>query len=179
MMQMMTQFASAEATSTNPVEVLGINGSLLAFQIVAFAILVFALSKWVYPVFMRSVDARHALIEESTRAAVDAEKHATEAQAAVDKLLREARVQAREIVATAKEESVAMLTDADTKSKQQAEHLIATARESIDTQVRAAKKDLHNETIELVALATEKVVGNVVTQSVDTKVITAALKDVN
>lgn len=176
-MNLMAQFASTETVPSGPIATLGIDGTLLLFQLIAFGLLVFALSKWVFPVFIRTIDKRQAMIEESTRAAVDAEKHAAKTQAEIDKLLSKARGEAREIVATAKEESAGMIADAEAKSKQQAEHILSAAQESIAKEVFAAKKELHNQTIELVAQATEKVVGGAMSAPVDKKIIASALKD--
>ena len=103
-------------------------------------------------------------------------KNAAKTQAKIDKLLTEARMEAREIVATAKDEATSMVADAETKGKQQAEHIVTMARESLAKDVIAAKKALHNETIELVALATQKVVTGAMTPAIDEKVITKALE---
>ena len=173
----LTYFASTEATTGGPIAALGIDWTLLAFQVVAFCILIFVLGKWVYPVFINIIDKRQAMIEESTRAAVEAEKNAEKTQAEIDKLLHEARTEAREIVATAKEEATGMVADAEAKSKAQAEHIVANAHESIAKEVLAAKKALHNETIDLVAEATRKVVGKAVDAKVDTKVIKTAVEE--
>jgi F-type H+-transporting ATPase subunit b len=177
MQQFYQQLAATEAAKTDTFATLGIDWTLLLFQIVAFAILVWALGKWVYPIFIRTIDKRQEMIEESTKAAVEAEKNAEKAKADIDKLLTEARTEAKEIVATAKEEATAMVADAEEKSKKQADHIIANAHESLEKEVLAAKKALHNETIELVTLATGKVVGDTLTKSVDKKVIENALKE--
>ena len=55
---------------------------------------------------------------------------------------------------------------------------MADAKDDIAKEVVAAKEALHNETIELVALATEKVVGKTMTKSIDDEVIRSALKAV-
>jgi len=156
---------------------IGIDWKLLVLQTIAFLVLLWFLKKFVYPPLVAMLDKREAQIEESTRAAVEASKRATESQEKVDKLLAQARSEAREIVATAKSEAGAMLTDAEAKSKQQAENIVAQAQDSIAKEVLAAKKALHNETIELVAQATEKVVGKTVNANVDNSVIKAALGD--
>ena len=171
--------ASTEAAAGGPVAALGIDATLLIFQIIAFILLMLALSKWVYPVFVGIVDKREALIEESTKAAVEAEKNATKAQAEIDAMLKQARTEARDIVSTAKEEASAMLTDVQAKSKAQADHIIEAAHESIEKEVIAAKKALHNETIELVALATQKVVSGTMSGTIDKKVIEKAMKEAN
>ena len=172
-----TYFASTEAAASGPIAALGIDWTLLIYQIVAFCLLMFVLGKWVYPVFIRIIDKRQAMIEESTRAAVEAEKNAEKTQAEIDKLLHEARTEARDIVATAKEEATAMVADAESKSKTQAAHIVANAQESIAKEVLAAKKALHNETIDLVAEATRKVVGNAVDAKIDKTVIKTAVEE--
>ncbi|MBC7764591.1 F0F1 ATP synthase subunit B [Microbacteriaceae bacterium] len=172
------QFASTEAAGKADVfATLGIDWTMLLFQIVAFGILVVALGKWVYPIFIRTIDKRQEMIEESTRAAIDAEKNAAKSREEIDGLLQEARKEAREIVTTAKEEAIGMVSDAEEKSKKQAEHIVANAHESLAKEILAAKKALHNETIELVALATGKVVGASMNTAVDKKIIETALKE--
>ena len=179
MNDLLTQFASSEATAekSDLFSSIGIDWKLLVLQTIAFLVLLWFLKKFVYPPLVAMLDKREAQIEESTRAAVEASKRAAESQEKVDKLLAEARSEAREIVATAKSEAGAMLTDAEVKSKQQAENIVAQAQDSIAKEVLAAKKALHNETIELVAQATEKVVGKTVDAKVDNSVIKAALGD--
>lgn len=179
MNDLLTQFASSEVAveKADMFSSIGIDWKLLVLQTIAFLVLLWFLKKFVYPPLVAMLDKREAQIEESTRAAVEASKRATESQEKVDKLLAQARSEAREIVATAKSEAGAMLTDAEAKSKQQAENIVAQAQDSIAKEVLAAKKALHNETIELVAQATEKVVGKTVNANVDNSVIKAALGD--
>ena len=175
----LTQFASSEAVAekTDLFSSIGVDWKLLILQTIAFLVLLWFLKKFVYPPLVAMLDKREAQIEESTRAAVEASKRASESHEKVDKLLAQARSEAREIVATAKSEAGAMLSDAEAKSKQQAENIVAQAQDSIAKEVLAAKKALHNETIELVAQATEKVVGKTVNANVDNSVIKAALGD--
>jgi F-type H+-transporting ATPase subunit b len=172
-----TYFASTATEATGPIAALGIDWTLLVFQLIAFSLLVFALNKWVYPIFIRAIDKREAMIEESTKAAVNAEKNAAKSQEETEKLLKQARVEAKEIVVTAKEQAAGMLSDAELKSKQQAERAIANAEDAIAKEVIAAKKALHNETIELIALATEKVVSQKVNASADAALIKRALEE--
>ncbi len=178
MTYLFTQFASEAAQATDPVKALGIDMKLLVFQIIAFAILVWLLSKYVFPVLMKAVDDRQARIDESNAAAADAAKQAAETEEKLAKLLKQARSEATDIVATAKEEAAGLLAKTEEKSKVQAERIVAAAHESIEKDVIAAKKALHNETIELVAQATEKVVGKTVNAGVDKQLITQSIKEV-
>lgn len=177
-MEYLTQFAATEeAASGDILTTLGIHWELLVFQIIAFLILVWALGKFVYPWLMKSVDERQEAIEASTKAAEAAEQKAAEAQDEIAKLLKEARTEAKDIVSTAKDEAAAMVANSEDKAKKRAEKIVADAHEQLEKDVIAARKALHNDTIELVALATEKVVGIAVDANVDKKVIAAAVKE--
>ena len=172
----LTQFASTKSAETGIIEGLGIDWTLLALQAIAFLVLVWLLGKFVYPVFFRILDERQAKIDESLKAASEAEKHASQAQTKIDQQLDEARRQARDIVATAKSEADSMLEKADQKSKSNAEHLIAAARDEIEKETLSAKKALQSETLDLVAKATGLVVANTLDVKSDQQVIEKAVK---
>lgn len=176
-MNLLTQLAMAEEPASGDVfAALGIDWMMLIFQTIAFVILVWLLGKFVYPILMKTVDARQAEIEASSKAAAEAEKQAIAAKESVEKLMKQARREASDIVLTAKEEAAAAIEAAEVKSKVRAQRIVADAHAQIDKDIVAAKKALHNETLELVALATEKVVGKTVTAKVDEAVISAAVK---
>lgn len=173
-----THFAqTAESADTGIIAGLGIDWTLLALQLIAFLVLVALLGKFVYPVFMRIIDEREEKIQGSIQAAEEAKQQADDAESRIEKQLSTARKEARDIVATAKDEATALLQKADEKSKANAEHMLTTARDEIEKETIAARKTLHNETIELVAQATQKVVANTHSEKADASVITAALKE--
>lgn len=176
MNNVLTNMATA-AENKGFFEALGIDWQLLVLQTIAFLVLLWFLSKFVYPPLSRAIEKREADIEASVKAANDAEKKADEAKEAVEKLLKQARGEASEIVTTAKEEATAAIEAAESKAKVRGERLVADAHDQIEKDVIAAKKSLHNETLELVALATEKVIGKTVTSKVDEAVISAAVKE--
>lgn len=175
----LTQFAATEAADETILQGLGIDFTLLILQGIAFLLAVFVLAKWVYPVFMRIIDERETKIEESLEAAREASDNAANAQEKIDKQLATARKEARDIVATAKDEANALLAKADAKSKTNADNMIKSAQDEIAKETEAAKKALHNETIELVALATEKVVAHKVDAKADKALIKTSLEEVS
>lgn len=156
---------------------LGIDVPMLIFQMIAFLALLWLLSRFVFPVLIKSIDEREAKIAEGQRAASEAVKAAEQAQTHVEKELNEARKQAADIVATAKKESAEIIEKAEKKARAEAERLFADAKNDIDNEIAAAKTALHNETLELVAAATEKVLGRVVTPEVDKKLVAEALRE--
>lgn len=177
MISTLIQFAATETAEGGITGALGIDWKMLIIQIIAFLVLLWLLNKFVYPWLMKSVDERQASIEAGAKAADDAQKKAAKAEKEVAKLLDEARAQAGEIVTTAKEEAAAAVEAAESKAKQRADVIVANAHEQISKDVVAAKKALRNETIELVALATEKVVGEAVNDKLDADIVKRTVKD--
>ncbi len=178
MINSFTQFASTETASGGIFEALGIDWKTLILQIIAFLILVWLLGKFVYPWLMKSVDERQDGIEAASKAAAQAQAAAVEAQTKVAKLLKEAQASAADIVATAKLESITALSASEQKAQQRADQIVFDAQAQIAKDVLAAKKVLYNETLELVAMATEKVVGKVVTSKANESIINDAIKAV-
>lgn len=177
-MNTLTQFASTEAPSGDVFSALGINWMTLIFQIVAFLLLVWLLGKFVYPWLIKSVDERQEKIVESAKAAAEAQAAAVTAEARIEKLLKKARVEAADIVATAKLESASALAASEEKAKKRADQIVADAKADIEKEVIGAKKALHNETLELVALATKNVTGKLVDSASNEALIADALKAV-
>lgn len=177
---LITQFATSEQSAEaekNLFQVLGLDIRLLVLQIVAFAILVWILSKFVYPRLISAIDAREKAIADSVAAAGEAEAKAVEAEANIEKLLKDARKEAAEIVETAHKEATSMVGEAETKAKQRAEQIVTDAEKRIEQDVLKARDQLKQETIELVALATETIVKEKVDAKKDASLITAALKE--
>lgn len=171
-------FASSEPSSGGIFGALGINFQVLAIQVVAFIILLLILKKFVYPWLIKSVDGYRNDLESASKAAAKARSAADDAQDKVAKILKEAQTSAAEIISTAKLESANLLSDSEQKAKKRSEQIVADAQDEIKKEIIAAKKALHNETLELVAMATEKVVGKVISDEADAKLIDEAIKEV-
>lgn len=156
---------------------LGVDWKTLIIQIVAFLILVWAFSKWVYPWLMKSVDDRKAEIDAGAAAAEEAKKKADEAEAQLEKLLSEARTEASDIVSTAKDEAAAAVAAAEDKARQHADTIVENAKAEIQKDIASAKAALYNEAVDLVAAATEKVTSGALNGQVDEKIVAAAVKE--
>lgn len=177
MMNHLIQFAATEAASGDIFSQLGIDWKTLLLQLVAFLVLLFVLKKFVFPSLINVVDERHAQIEESRTMAEQAKAHAETAEEEVAKLMKQARVEATDIVATAKDEASAAIAEAEMKAKARADVIVKQAQEQIDKDMIAAREALRTETLELVALATEKIVGKEVSGKLGDKVIERAVSE--
>ena len=175
MERILTQFAAEAATTEENGDLLaslGIDWTLLIVQLVAFLILVWLLGKYVYPVLIKTLDAREAKIEEAGKAAEAAEKKAEAAESKIEDVLKTARAEAADIVATAKNEATQMIEKAETNAKTRSERIVAEAQEDIAKDVLAARKTLEKDTISLV----KKAAGLAVMSIADSKLDDALIK---
>lgn len=156
---------------------LGIDWQLLIVQIVAFLLLVWLLGKFVYPWLMKSVDERQKNIEQAAKAAQEAQVSAAESEAQTAKLLRQARKDAAEIVETAKLEATTLASQSEARAKSTAEKIVADAQAQIERDIDKARRELHDETLELIATATEKIVRKKLDKKADESLISDALKE--
>lgn len=174
----LTVYASAESAEKDVLGALGIDFPTLAIQILAFLVFFAVLAKFVYPPLLAMLDKRDKLITESMKAALEAEKNAAESEAKTAALMKKARKQADELLEGAKAEASAMVSEAESKSQKRADQIMKDAESEIARSVAEARKSLRDETISLVAEATEKVVGKAMSSNVDKKIVAAAVKEV-
>ncbi|NCU30086.1 ATP synthase F0 subunit B [Candidatus Saccharibacteria bacterium] len=178
-MNYVTYFASTETATVKPdlFTSIGVDWKFLILQTIAFLILLWFLKKYIYPPLIKMLDKRDEMIEESVKAAHDAEKNAAEAEARTTKIMKDARKQADEMLASAKSEASQIIDATDKKSRERAEQIVADAEAEIRRDIDLARKSLRAETISLVAEATEKVVRISVDSKVDKKVVESAIKE--
>jgi len=178
----LTNLAHAEEATTTAANkdiftALGIDWRLLILQIVAFLILVWLLGKFVYPWLMKSVDERQKNIEEAAKAAKVAQESAADSQQETAKLLAEARKESAEIVATAKLEAAEIASSSEAKAKSTAEKIVADAHDQTLKDIDRTRRELHDETLELIAFATEKIVRKKMDSKADEALIADVLKE--
>lgn len=172
--------ASAEPTAKAGLfESLGINVEMLVFQTIAFLLLLWLLSKFVYPILTKMLDEREATIAEGQQAAAEAIKKANAATSEIDAQIAEAKKTAADIVEVAQKEAAKVVEEAEAKATKKAEHLLEQAEARIEGEVAAARAVLKTEMTSLVAAATEKVLGKKLDGKTDAELIREALKESN
>lgn len=167
--------AAGEAASPGLLQALGIDAKLLIEQALAFLILVAILGKFVYPALIKAIDARRDQIEAGQKEAKEAAEALTKAETKVNDMLVDARKEADEIIARSHKESSAMVADAEEKAKTRADQIVKDARAQLETDIAKARQALKKDTIELVAMATEKVVKEKLDEQKDANLIKSAL----
>lgn len=177
MQDLLLTFGSTEAAKSDSLfTALGIDIRVLALQIIAFGILVWLLGKYIYPVLIKAVDKRDAAIADSISAATEAEAKAEASQEEIAKLLKEARHEAASIVDIAHKEAGAQIKEAEDKAKKHGERIIEDSRQQLGRDITKAREQLRNETTELVALATEKIIREKIDPVKDKTLIEKSIK---
>ncbi len=171
-------FAATESTEDGDIlGALGIDWRTLILQVVAFVILVWLLGKFVYPILVRAIDKREKAIADSVAAANQAEARAEETQAEIEKLFEEARRDSAELVEAAHKESAQMVKEAEDKAALRRKQIVADGQAQLDVAVAKAREQLRKDTINLVAEATEKIIGEKVDAAKDAQLIERSLKE--
>lgn len=154
---------------------LGIDWQTLILQMIGFVLLVIILAKFIYPQIAAMLDRREKIIKDSLDAAREAQEKSAKSEAETATLLEKARKSAGDIVDTAKKESADIVASAEADATKRADAIVENAKVELDREIENARKSLRGEVVELVAIATEKVVDAKIT-SQDEKVIAEALK---
>ena len=148
-----------EAANSDVFGALGIDWQVLLLQMVGFVLLVLILAKFIYPQIAGMLDRRDAALDAAMKAAKESEANAAKSEAETAKALAKARAEAAEIVDIAKKESADMASNAEFEAKKKAESIVRAAQADLNKDVEAARRALREETLDLVATATEKIAG--------------------
>ena len=179
-MQTITLVANATASENQDLFAsLGIDWMMLIYQVVAFLILLWALQKFIFPAITKSIDDREKKIAEGQRAAEEALSRADTAQEEIAAMMKQARTEAAGIVNDAKDQASDIVLTSEQRAKDKADAILEAAQEDIRKETNRAKKELYNETIDLVARVAEHVVSHKVTAEIDEASIKASLKEVS
>ena len=132
--------------------------SLLFWEVVSFAILLFVLYKYAFPPILETLEARERKIretlEQAERQRTDAERRLREYGAK----LRAASEEANAMVAEAKTRAQRVLEENEQRMLADAERIKADATREIDHERRRALSEIRQQAVDLALLAAEKLV---------------------
>ena len=152
---------------------------LMIWTLVLFGFTMWVLSKVAFPRIQEALDRRANAIRESIEAA---ERQRSEADRLLDEYrqrLREAREQAEDIVARARQAAEAATAEAISEGKERREALVAAARRDIETETRRSLEQIRKEVADLTVLATEKVTRKALDSEDHKRLIEEALEEVD
>jgi F-type H+-transporting ATPase subunit b len=126
-------------------------------EIVVFLVLLFLLSRYVFPPINKALQARQHLIAESLAEAEKARREVEEAKKKERADLAEARHQAQEILDRAQKLGEELREELRQKGREEQEAMLTRARAELGQEREKAVSQLRNQMADLVMMATTKV----------------------
>jgi F-type H+-transporting ATPase subunit b len=128
----------------------------LIVQMVVFALLVFAVMKWVWPPILNVMEERSRKIAEGLAAADKGEQELADARGKADAIVREARERAREIIDHGQHRATEMIEEAKGAASAEAARLVAAAQQQIQLDTAHARESLRREVAGIAVRAASK-----------------------
>jgi F-type H+-transporting ATPase subunit b len=128
----------------------------LIVQMVVFALLVFAVMKWVWPPILNAMEERSRKIAEGLAAADKGEQELADARGKADAIVREARERAREIIDHGQHRATEMIEEAKGAASAEAARLVAAAQQQIQLDTARARESLRREVAGIAVRAASK-----------------------
>ena len=131
---------------------------LIFWMVLSFAIILFLLKKFAWPVILKALDDREQSIAEALNAARKAKEEMSALKADNEKLLQEARNQRDAILKEARDAKDSIINEARSKATEESDRLRRIAREEIQNEKMAAITDFKNQVANLSVQIAEKVI---------------------
>jgi len=155
------------------------NVGIMIWTIVVFAISLFILRKWVFPVIAEALDKRAKTIAGDIDAAEQTRKDADQLLAEYRERLKEARAQSEEILQRARQTA----DSHEHESRERGQEILAEAAKRAERDIEAATKraldDIRREVADLTVMATEKVTRKTLNDSDQRRLVEEALSELD
>ncbi|MGQ0701333.1 MAG: F0F1 ATP synthase subunit B [Panacagrimonas sp.] len=135
---------------------MNLNATLI-LQAVAFGLFVWFTMRYVFPPITKAMDERKAKITDGLAAAERGARSLQDASLKSDEALKQARVQAQEILAGANKQATALVEQAKTQAKLEADRIVAAAGDEVTRETNKAREALRKQVGELAVLGATKI----------------------
>jgi F-type H+-transporting ATPase subunit b len=132
--------------------------SLIFWEVLSFAILLFLLAKYAFPPILQTLDERERKIRESIEAAERQRAEAERRMAEYDAKMKAAQKEAEALVEQARVRAQQLLDDNERRLTQEAERIRASAARDIEQERRRAIDEVRAYTTDLALRVAEKLV---------------------
>ena len=132
--------------------------SLIFWEIVSFAILLFVLAKYAFPPILEALDARERKIRESIETAERQRAEAERRMLEYETKMKAAQKEAEALVEQAKLRAQHILEENERRLNQEAERIKTSTAREIDQERRRALEDVRSHATDLALRVAEKVI---------------------
>jgi F-type H+-transporting ATPase subunit b len=155
------------------------NVGIMIWTLVVFAISLFILAKWVFPLIGEALDKRAKTIDGDIDAAAELRQQADKVLDEYRERLKEARAQSEEIVQRARQTADAHEQDARERVPEILAEASKRAEREIDAATKRALDDIRREVADLTIMATEKVVRKTLNDADQRRLVEEALGELD
>jgi F-type H+-transporting ATPase subunit b len=132
------------------------NLTLIAQAVVFVAFFMFC-ARFVWPPLLRAIESRQKHIADGLAEAERGRNSLAEAQKEREVVLRDARVRAQELVASAEKSASQRIEESKGQAKTEADRMIAQAKAQIEQEVQSARQQLREQVAALAVSGAEKI----------------------
>jgi F-type H+-transporting ATPase subunit b len=157
---------------------MNLNLTLLG-QMITFSLLVIFTMKYIWPLIAKALQEREATIANGLAAAERGRRDLELAQHKVGELLRDAKLQAAEIVDQASKRATRIVEDAKEQAHKEGNRLIHLARDDIEQERLRAKADLQHDITAMAVAGAAKILGGRIDISANNDMIKQLLSEVS
>ena len=152
---------------------------LMIWTVLAFLVALFILRKYAFPQISAALEKRQHLIEESIDSAERTKQEADAILAEYRERLKEARVQAEEIVTRARKSGEAAERQSLEDARESREELLEQTRRDIEAETRRAIQEIRKEVADLTVAATERVTRKTLNEDDQRRLVEEALSELD
>jgi F-type H+-transporting ATPase subunit b len=179
MLAIVTPLAATTAQDQSSNFLVSPDVGLMIWTLLAFLVALFVLRKYAWPAITEALDKRQRAIEESIETAERARAEAAALLEEYRERLKEARVQAEEIVARARKSGEAAERQSLDAAKQLREEQLEQARKDIQAETQRALQEIRKEVADLTVAATERVTRKSLNEDDQRRLVEEALSELD
>ena len=173
----MLQTLNTFGESSSGLSALGVDAHAFVIQLITFVLALLVLKRYAFKPIVKMLRERRELIEGGVKLGEEMRVEKSTFEAKMEKLMTDARAEADNILAAAKDSGQQVVREAEDKAKQKAALVIEEAERRIAQDRARMRKSLEHEVASLVADTTEAIIGEKVDSKKDTEMIEKAIRE--
>ncbi len=150
---------------------IGFEWKMALFNLINFLILFAILKKYFFKPIMKTVRDREKQVQDSVDNIQKAKTELQMAERKAQDIIDQSKVDANKVIEKSYDDAKAAGEVVKEKAKKEIEMLIAQAKRNIEIDKKDMKESLRKDTVELVVLAVEKIMGSKLNDKSDDKMI--------
>ena len=155
---------------------LEVNATLVV-ELLAFLAMLWFLRRYIYPVIVRAAEARQKAIQDQLEGAERANQAAGEKLHEIEERLSDARKQAQEMIDAASRSADQVRAELRKQGEEEGKRQLERARRDIEAEKQKAITAVRGEVADLVATATERVLGEALDRDGHRRLIDRAIEE--